>query len=167
MNVPKKKESLIQKNPIEMDSNLLQEFNLNKEQNHINKNNFPENNLIQQNNLPTNQNKINTRINSNANISELHDIKKSLNNSLNNHLQENEFLLKIAESDKQLLDSISEDIEKINRQIYSITDKNRTLREEILEYRRKINMEKDNLIKSTNKLYGQTNDLIHSKGIIN
>jgi len=166
------KESLPLSNPAGMESVLLQEFNLHNNELNSNLNHtIPEINTINSNNINSaiNSNNKVSNLNNYANLinpNELHKIKSSLNNSLNNHIQEGEFLQNILESDKQLLHSLQDDVEKINKQIISVTDKNKLLRDEIVEYRRKINMERDNLIRATNKLYSQTNEIINTKGIL-
>lgn len=158
---------MIHRNPAEIESVLLQEFNLQNETNSNLNNPILENNNVNQNQINAiNNNKVSNLNYSNINQNELLKIITTVNNSLNNHIQEGEFLQNILESDKHLLNSLIDDAEKINKQIIIVTEKNKFMRDEILEYRRKINMERDNLIKATNKLYGQTNEIINTKGII-
>jgi len=164
LNHPTTKENIIQKSPVEMESVLLQEFNLYKEPNLVS-NSIPEKNFSYPNNINTsNNNKINSQNHSNTNSNDLDKIKTTLTNSLNNHIEESEFLQNVIESDKQLLYSLIEDMEKINKHISNVVEQNKVLRDEILEYRRRINFQRDNLIKGTNRLYEQTYDIIKTKG---
>jgi len=164
--IPQSAEVSQQKNPSDMESVLLQEFNLHKDPIAINNNLNVENNVTNNSSVSAPNTMNNKIIRNNISIipNEMHKVKESLNNSLNMHIQESQFLENILESEKQLLNSLIEDVDKINKQVNLITEKNRVLREEILEYRRKINMERDNLVKATSKLYGQTNDLVNNKG---
>lgn len=153
-----------------MESVLLQEFNLHKEP--VSQVQNPSNNTILENNNPKNisvisqnVNNMSNKNNNTINSNDIQKIKDTLSNSLNVQLQNNEFLQNSLDSDKLLLDSLIEDVEKINRQINLVSEKNKQLKDDILEYRRKINMERDNLIKATSKLYAQTNELINNKGI--
>ncbi len=167
--VAKNQDNFHNKNPSDMESVLLQEFNFHTEpqvqmvsNNIIQDNNFSKNNLSPLNNNSIMPNKNNNNI---INTKDVQKVKDSLSNSLNSQMQNNEFLQSTLDSDKLLFDSLLEDVEKINKQLYSVSEKNKQLKDEILEYRRKINMERDNLVKATSKLYSQTNELISSKGI--
>jgi len=149
-----------------MESILLQEFNLHKDP--IPQVHNPTNNIVLENNIPKNISNTSPNLNKNnnnlINSNDVQKIKETISNSLNLQMQNNEFLQTTLDSEKLLLDSLIEDVEKVNRQINLVSEKNKQIKDEILEYRRKINMERDNLVKATSKLYAQTNELINNKG---
>jgi len=182
-----------EKTGAEMEEVLLQEFKLNNdipknnqiqqpqnqqinnktENNNSFNNSFSNNNVPQQQNF--NQNNINTQTNTNLINEKINQhqinnqesaelIKSKIKDSLNTHLKEQEFLESVLESDSQLLKDLVEDVEKMERNINLISNKNKEMKNQILEYRRKINMEKDNLVKASKKLYKQTNKTINPKG---
>jgi len=181
-----------EKTGAEMEEVLLQEFKLNNdipknnqiqqpqnqqinnktENNNSFNNSFSNNNVPQQQNF--NQNNINTQTNTNLINEKINQhqinnqesaelIKSKIKDSLNTHLKEQEFLESVLESDSQLLKDLVEDVEKMERNINLISNKNKEMKNQILEYRRKINMEKDNLVKASKKLYEQTNETINTK----
>lgn len=81
-------------------------------------------------------------------------------NSIHNYcIQENQSLNRELEEDKNLLNSLLQDVEKVNKSIAVINEKNRELREFITETRRRINIERDNLSKATSTLAQKTNEL--------
>ena len=108
------------------------------------------------------------KINQNQNQAQFKEdtekVRKTMSDSLNMHLKEEEFLQNVLDSDAQILKSLVEDVEKIERNITLIADRNKEMKNQILEYRRKINMERDNLVKASRKLYDQTNEIINTKG---
>lgn len=154
------------KNPAEMEAALLQEFNLHKEAIPNPASSGTE--YVQSRSANVSSNNLATISKSNnmsgINANDIQKVKDTLNNTLNQQIQEGEFLNYILESDKQLLNSLLDEVEKISRQSNKIAEENKFYKDQILEYRRKINMEKDNLIKVTSKLYNQTNELMNAKG---
>ncbi len=162
------------KNPADIEEALLQEFNLHKDPI------VPISNLnnttavIDQQQIHNNAIQATQQVNrqyikqtyNNLNQTDVNKVRDSVTNSLNMQIKEGEFLQSILESDKQIFESLLEDIEKINKQISTVAEKNKYLKDQILEYRRKINMEKDNLVKAANKLYAQSNELMNTKGKI-
>jgi hypothetical protein len=177
-----------------MEEVLLQEFKLNNNNNDlqplqpkpsINNNNTLENNNINNNtnfvmnnnqnqqlfnkNIQFNQIEINSKINQHQiNLKENAEfLRNKMTESLTMHIKEEEYLQSLLDFDSQLLKSLVEDVEKIERNITIISNRNKDLKNHIVDYRRKINMEKDNLVKASKKLYDQTNELINNKGKIN
>ena len=53
---------------------------------------------------------------------------------------------------------------RVNKNFQSINDKNRHLREQILVVRKKINIERENLVKSTIALNNKSSELIKNNG---
>jgi hypothetical protein len=77
-------------------------------------------------------------------------------------IQENQFLQKTLEDDTGLLNDLVNDLERINKNIQNMNDKNKQLREQILEVRKKINQEKDNIVKATMTLNNKSTELLQS-----
>ena len=61
--------------------------------------------------------------------------------------EENSFLTKELEDSLDLYNSFIDDIEKVNKVLNGITSKKESIKNEIVDYRRKINIEKDNMAK--------------------
>ena len=61
--------------------------------------------------------------------------------------EENKFLTKELEESLELYNSFIDDIEKVNKVINSVNIKKENVKNEIVDYRRKINIEKDNMAK--------------------
>jgi hypothetical protein len=162
--------------------------NINNSINNINNNNIENNNMINNTNFNNNGNQkqqffnqsinnknTNTQLNPNEITSKINQhqikfkenaefIRNTVTESLTMHIKEEEYLQSLLDSDSHLLKSLVEDVEKIERNIAIISNRNKDIKNQIVEYRRKINMEKDNLVKASKKLYDQTNELINSKG---
>jgi chaperonin cofactor prefoldin len=102
------------------------------------------------------------------NAGEFNNARNNINDKFNNiytqSIQENQFLQKTLEDDTNLLNELMSDIERINKNIQTMNDKNKTLREQILEIRKRINQEKDNLVKTTMTLNQKTTELIQTSG---
>ena len=158
------KESLFPeiKNPVNSNtySNVsLIPQNMNSFQNQSNSNNFS--NQIN----PTIQSNI---VNSNKSLSfdNLRNIQTSLPNVLQESQNENNFLTKVLEEDQNLLDNITEDLIKVMNNIERINEKNSILKTKILDIRRKINLERDNLLKANMTFQTKSNELISNTSII-
>lgn len=164
-----------------MEEVLLQEFNLSKD---IPKNqNQSQNSYEISNNIPIQQN-FNQNQNQNININpersneinakiiqhqsqskeDIEKVRKTMTDSLNMHIKEEEFLQITLDSYSQMLKGLVEDSERMEKNITLISDRNKEMKNQILEYRRKINMERDNLVRASKKLYEQTNEVINTKG---
>ena len=61
--------------------------------------------------------------------------------------EENAFLTKELEDSLDLYNSFIDDIEKVNKVLNGINSKKESIKNEIVDYRRKINIEKDNMAK--------------------
>lgn len=62
-------------------------------------------------------------------------------------INENEALTQECEDSQALLNSFNDDIEKLNKTVNDLNRKNQTIKDEITDYRRRINIEKDNMAK--------------------
>lgn len=143
---------------VDIESALLNEFNMKPV---VNIQNEPLN-LTSANNsnfISPNLNTGNTKQFIQSNVDKMTNI-------YNNSVEENQFLNKIYDEDSSLLRNLMEDVEKINRNISSITDKNKQLRDQILDIRRRINIERDNLSKAATTLNNKSNELIKNQGKI-
>jgi hypothetical protein len=90
------------------------------------------------------------------------NMNEKFNNIYTNSIQENQFLQKTLEDDTNLLNDLVNDMERINKNIVSMNEKNKMLREQILEVRKKINQEKDNIVKATMTLNQKSNELMQT-----
>lgn len=95
----------------------------------------------------------------------LKSVQGNMQNLYQDSVNENVFLNKVLEEDQNLLDNLTEDISRIIKNIESINEKNSTLKNKILELRRKINLERDNLAKANMNLQNKTNELILTTSI--
>jgi hypothetical protein len=123
----------------------------------FNFNNMP--NLISSNNSTANTNA------NQGNFSFFQSNVDKMNNIYAESIQQNSFLTKTLEEDNQLLKSLMEETEKINKNIFTLNEKNKELREQITEIRRRINIEKDNLSKAVINMNMRTTEFINIQGI--
>lgn len=179
-------------NSADIESSLLNEFNLKKVDNNNNLNNSSQaipstssNNFMKMNNQNSSSNILfNNQVNqtnqcqilpkiqqqisyqnplSSVPKEELLNLKETTNQIYNNTVHENQFLNKVLEEDTASLKNILEDIEKVNKNINLLNEKNKMIRENITEIRRKINLEKDNLSKAILISKDKTNEIISNQ----
>jgi len=95
----------------------------------------------------------------------LKPIQNNMQNLYQESLNENTFLIKLLEEDQILLDNLTEDLSRVIKNTELINEKNSSLKNKILEIRRKINLERDNLAKANMNLQNKTNELINTTSI--
>lgn len=93
-------------------------------------------------------------------------ITENLNKAHENAVQENQFLNKTLDFDNNLLKNLQDDVERINKIILSLNEKNKELKDQILDTRRKINIERDNLTKTTSQIIQKTNEFSQNQSKI-
>jgi hypothetical protein len=164
----------------DLEANLLSEFNLKNDvsikaqlTNSPNRNNYGlnpnsinniNNNNIQQINtiIPS---KVNNQPSNNLPLQSFsQNVTEKFTNIHKETVQENQFLNKVLDDDNILLSNILEDIEKINRTINLVNEKNKFLKEQIIEIRRRINTENDSLTKAISTLNQRTNEFFNNQG---
>jgi hypothetical protein len=96
------------------------------------------------------------------------DLRNNINEKFNNiytqSIQDNQFLQKTLEDDNNLVNDLLGDLEKINKNILNMNDKNKLLREQILEVRKRINQEKDNIAKAVMTMNQKTTEFMQNSG---
>ena len=78
---------------------------------------------------------------------DLHKDNEHYEYAVNAAEEENAFLTKELEDSLDLYNSFIDDIEKVNKVLNGINSKKESIKNEIVDYRRKINIEKDNMAK--------------------
>ncbi len=175
--------SSVQKKP-DIETLLMNEFNI-KNNNSFNNESLtvytgiPNNDTNKINsameNRQTEYNKINPEVKYEPQVvikpftNEITNISRNVNETFNNIQKEaiaqNQYLTKIIDEDRSLLITLGEEVDKVTANINMINEKNKYLKDQILDLRRKINFEKDNLVKSNLEYSQKVNELISNNGM--
>ncbi len=151
---------------VDMESLLMSEFNLRNNQNNnisnINLQNMHQNstlNLTNEKSVPPRDfNNIQTINNLSNNVTD------KFTNIYNDKLADNKFLEQTLEEETRLLNKLRDEVEKVHLNISQVNQRNSQIKNQILEIRRQIELEKNNLSKGLSEFNQITNEMMRSQG---
>lgn len=147
---------------IDMESLLMSEFNLKNTQtinNNLNNQYFAQN--LVQNDKTSLQNQGNVQVVNNL----TNNLIEKFNNLYNDKINETKFLEQTIEEESNLLRNLSEEVEKIYININQVNQKNISMRSQILEIRRQIEIERDSMSKGLNELNQKSEEMYRNQGM--
>jgi len=153
---------------VDMEALLMNEFNLrnNATGNNINNNipNMPQNNALD----ISSEKPISPNIHNIQTINNLSNhITEKLNLLYNEKLAENKFLEQTLEEETKLLKSLREEFEKIYLNISHVEQRNSQIKSMIVDVRKQISLEKENLSKGIYQLNQVTNEMLRTQNVLN
>jgi hypothetical protein len=153
MNLTNLNNTNINSKPSDIESTLMNEFNLKP-----NSSNNVANNVIPQ--IP------NTGFQfpqDNFNPAQVHVINQPTANLLNDRIQEQQYVNKILDDDRHVYEALTEEVDKFILQINQVHESNKLMKAKLGEIRRRVKAEKENFNKITINLSKSTNDLLQTQ----